>query len=103
MLSTGSPLEAAMAVVMAEPKARPAPWPRVWVDQAALLERQQGCLCPGHRSAHRDALQAALSGFLHASGDRQGRYFWLQALQSWFLDHRQGADAHAYALAHHSS
>jgi hemerythrin len=146
-----------MAVVMAEPKARPAPWPRVWVDQAALLERQhdrleacllellqrhgperpawgaadalalegacrrllwdlrlhlrleerwlraQGCLCPGHRSAHRDALQAALSGFLHASGDRQGRYFWLQALQSWFLDHRQGADAHAYALAHHSS
>ena len=40
MLSAGSPLEAAMAVVMAEPKARPAPWPRVWVDQAALLERQ---------------------------------------------------------------
>ena len=63
----------------------------------------QGCLCPGHRSAHRDALQGALSGFLHASGDRYGRFLWLQALQSWFLDHRQGADAHAYALAHRQS
>lgn len=58
-----------------------------------------GCLCPGHRAAHRDGLTAALSGFQRCGGDRPARLDWLTALQAWFGEHRQGPDAMAYGLA----
>ena len=63
--------------------------------------RARGCFCHGHGNAHREGMQAAIAGFQHAKGDRQLCHHWLLALQSWFLNHRHGADAHAYALAHH--
>ena len=136
------------------------PWPRLWPDQRACLERQHdrlelllhtlihqhhehlggspawsgeqattcehacrilvwrltlhlrleerwlagwGCLCPGHRQAHRDASAAALEGLLRCRGDRGHRLAWLKALRSWFIAHRDGADARAYSLAHLAS
>lgn len=63
----------------------------------------RGCLCIGHRQAHRDGIQAAIAGFQHANGDHRVRHHWLLALQDWFLDHRHGPDARAYALAHRQS
>lgn len=123
-----------MAVLLAEPvRAKPRPWPRHWVDQEPLLERQhdgleaylaellwlhgpmqpawtaaealamergcrrllwdlrlhlrleerwlsaQGCLCPGHRGVHRQAIDDAKDALLKTSGDRQARLAWLDA------------------------
>jgi len=65
--------------------------------------QQWGCLCPGHRQAHRDAAAAALAGLQQSSADRHARWSWLRALQDWFSDHRAGPDAHAYVLAHLAS
>lgn len=62
-----------------------------------------GCLCPGHRAAHRDALSVALAGFQRSGGNRQARLDWLAAMQAWFAEHRQGPDAMAYGLATASS
>ncbi len=143
-----------MAVLLAEPvRAKPWLWPRRWVDQEPLLERQhdgleayltellclhgpmqpawtaakalalergcrrliwdlrlhlrleerwlsaQGCLCPGHRGVHLQAIEAAKAALLKTSGDRQARLRWLLELQSWFANHRHGPDATAYAIA----
>jgi hypothetical protein len=63
-----------------------------WLDQS-------GSLCPGHRAAHADALQAARRAFARSSGDRLARFRWLLDLRAWFLAHRAGPDATAYALA----
>ncbi|MCU0529919.1 MAG: hypothetical protein MUD04_10620 [Cyanobium sp. Prado107] len=66
------------------------------------LERW-GALCPGHRSNHREAAQAAIAGFVSRAGSRRGRLAWLQELNGWFAAHRQGPDAMAYALARQRS
>jgi len=57
-----------------------------------------GCLCPGHRAAHQEALQHAISGFQASAADRAARRQWLLALQAWFRGHRHGPDAIAYSL-----
>ncbi|WP_398325138.1 hypothetical protein [Vulcanococcus sp.] len=143
-----------MAVLLADPVyAKPWLWPRRWVDQEPLLERQhdeleaylaellwlhgpmqpawtaaealaiergcrrliwdlrlhlrleerwlsaQGCLCPGHRGVHLQAIEAAKAALLETSGDRQARLRWLLELQRWFTNHRHGPDATAYAIA----
>ena len=62
-----------------------------------------GCLCHGHHQAHRDASTAALEGWLRCDGDRGLRLAWLEALRTWFVAHRDGADARAYSLAHAAS
>ena len=143
-----------MAVLLAEPvRAKPWLWPRRWVDQEPLLERQhdgleaylaellslhgpkhpvwtaaeavaiergcrrliwvlrlhlrleerwlsaQGCLCPGHRAVHRQAVENTKAALLETSGDREARLRWLLELQSWFANHRHGPDATAYGIA----
>ena len=143
-----------MAVLLAQPiRAKPWSWPRGWVDQEPLLERQhdgleaslaellsfhgpmhpawtaaeavaiergcrrlswdlrlhlrleerwlsaQGCLCPGHRGVHLQAIEATKAALLETSGDRQARLRWLLELQSWFTNHRHGPDATAYGIA----
>jgi hemerythrin len=143
-----------MAVLLAEPvRAKPWLWPRRWVDQEPLLERQhdgleaylaeqlsfhgpmhpawtaaeavaiergcrrlswdlrlhlrleerwlsaQGCLCPGHRGVHRQAVENTKAALLKTSGDREARLRWLLELQSWFTNHRHGPDATAYGMA----
>lgn len=60
---------------------------------------QVGCLCPGHRAAHADAARGAFSGYGLSRGDRAARTRWLLDLKAWFLAHRAGPDAIAYALA----
>lgn len=59
----------------------------------------QGCLCTGHQGAHQEARRRAMAGFIQSTGDRAARHHWLLALQTWFLAHRQGPDAMAYARA----
>lgn len=59
----------------------------------------QGCLCPGHRGAHLQAVEAVKAALLETSGDRQARLRWLLELQSWFTNHRHGPDATAYGIA----
>ena len=59
----------------------------------------QGCLCPGHRGAHLQAVSGAQAALLRTAGDRQARLRWLQELQHWFSGHRHGPDAAAYAAA----
>jgi hemerythrin len=59
-----------------------------------------GCLCHGHRLAHRHASAAAQEGWLRCGRDRDRRLAWLEALRTWFVAHRDGADARAYSLAH---
>ena len=76
----------------------------VWQLQVHLrLEErwlsQGGCLCSGHREAHREARRVAFEGCLRSSGDRAARLQWLLALQAWFSSHRSGPDRLAYALA----
>ena len=143
-----------MAVLLAEPvRAKPWLWPRRWVEQEPLLERQHdgleaclaellslhgpshpawtaaealaierrcrrliwelrlhlrleerwldqaGCLCPGHRAVHADAASAAIGGYGRSCGDRAARTRWLLDLRAWFLAHRAGPDATAYAGA----
>ena len=61
--------------------------------------QQCGCLCPGHRAAHADAASAAVSGYGLSRGDRAARARWLLDLRAWFLAHRAGPDATAYAGA----
>ena len=63
-----------------------------WLEQC-------GCLCPGHRAAHADAASAAISGYALSRGDRVARTRWLLDLRAWFLAHRAGPDATAYASA----
>ncbi|MBD1192585.1 hypothetical protein [Vulcanococcus sp. Clear-D1] len=70
--------------------------------QLRLEERwlsAQGCLCPGHRGLHRQAVENTKAALLETSGDRQARLRWLLALQSWFTNHRHGPDATAYGIA----
>lgn len=62
-----------------------------------------GCLCHGHRLAHRHAREAALEGWLRCGGDRDRRLAWLEGLRTWFVAHRDGPDARAYSLAHAAS
>jgi hypothetical protein len=59
----------------------------------------QKCLCSGHRSAHAQAAEAAMSSLLRTVNDRQARLSWLLELQSWFDNHRNGPDTTAYAIA----
>ena len=59
----------------------------------------QSCLCTGHRAAHADAARAALRAFCGSAGDRQARCAWLRDLRAWFMAHRAGPDATAYAAA----
>lgn len=61
--------------------------------------QQCGCLCSGHRAAHADAASAAVSGYGLSRGDRAARARWLLDLRVWFLAHRAGPDATAYAGA----
>jgi hemerythrin len=61
--------------------------------------KRHGCLCPGHRGAHRDVLAQACADLMRTTGDRQGRFAWLQELQQWLIGHCQGPDATAYAAA----
>ena len=58
-----------------------------------------GCLCPGHRSAHGEAVAAAAAGWEVAETLRGARLPWLMDLQQWFHGHRRGPDALAYARA----
>lgn len=60
---------------------------------------RSGCLCPGHGAAHGEAVRAAMGGYGLSRGDRTARARWLLDLKSWFLAHRAGPDAIAYALA----
>jgi hypothetical protein len=62
-----------------------------------------GCLCHGHRQAHRDASVAALEGWLRCGENRDLRLAWLEAIRTWFVAHRDGPDARAYLLAHAAS
>ncbi len=59
----------------------------------------QGCLCPGHRGVHRQAISDAQAALLRTVCDRQARLRWLLELQGWFSNHRHGPDATAYAIA----
>lgn len=143
-----------MSVLLADPvRAKVGQWPRCWLDQEPLLERQhdaleaglaellwlhgpmrsawtaadalaieracrrliwelrlhlrleerwltaQGCLCAGHRSLHRQAVDDAKASLLSSAGDRQARLHWLLGLQIWFENHRHGPDALAYGIA----
>ena len=81
-------------------------WPTHWPERRRLhlrLEerwlKRHGCLCPGHRGAHRDVLAQACADLVRTTGDRQGRLAWLQELQQWLFGHCQGPDATAYAAA----
>jgi hypothetical protein len=60
---------------------------------------QRGCLCPGHRAAHGEAVAAAAAGWEVAETLRDARLPWLMELQQWFHCHRHGPDALAYARA----
>jgi len=60
---------------------------------------QRGCLCPGHRAAHCEAVAAAAAGWEVAETLRDARLPWLMELQQWFHGHRHGPDALAYARA----
>ena len=62
-----------------------------------------GCLRHGHRLAHRHARKAALEGWLGCGRDRDRRHAWLEGLRTWFVAHRDGADARDYSLAHAAS
>jgi len=57
------------------------------------------CMCPGHRALHAEALKQVTEGLLCSAGDREARRRWLENLQVWFVEHRQGPDAMAYAHA----
>ena len=46
-----------------------------------------------------DAASAAVSGYGLSRGDRAARARWLLDLRAWFLAHRAGPDATAYAGA----
>jgi hemerythrin len=59
----------------------------------------QGCLCPGHRAVHGQAIREAMAALLRTNGDRKARLRWLLELQAWFIGHRNGPDATAYATA----
>jgi hemerythrin len=58
-----------------------------------------GCFCHGHRLAHRHASAAAQEGWLGCGRDRDRRLAWLEGLRTWFVAHRDGADARDYSLA----
>jgi len=60
---------------------------------------QCGCLCPGHRAAHCEAVAAAAARWEVAETLRAARLPWLMELQQWFHGHRHGPDALAYARA----
>ena len=60
---------------------------------------QCGCLCPGHRAAHGEAIAAAAARWTVVEKLRSSRLPWLMDLQQWFHGHRRGADAIAYARA----
>jgi hypothetical protein len=60
---------------------------------------QSHCLCPGHRAAHAEALDRAAYGLTRSAADRRERLCWLEDLQAWFVGHRLGPDATAYANA----
>lgn len=60
---------------------------------------QCGCLCPGHRAAHGEAIAAAAARWAVVEKLRSTRLPWLMDLQQWFHGHRRGADAIAYARA----
>lgn len=57
------------------------------------------CMCPGHRARHAEALKQVTEGLLSSAGNRVARQRWLEDLQVWFVEHRQGPDAMAYAHA----
>lgn len=59
----------------------------------------EGCLCRGHQIAHQEARRRAMAGFMQSIGDPAARQHWLLTVQTWFLSHRQGPDALAYARA----
>lgn len=58
-----------------------------------------GCLCPGHRAIHQLVARDTQAGLRQAGSDRQQQLIWLRGLQAWLLEHTDGPDAHAYALA----
>ena len=58
-----------------------------------------GCFCHRHRAAHSQAVIDAQVALLRTLGDRQARLGWLIDLQRWFVNHRHGPDALAYAAA----
>jgi len=60
---------------------------------------QRGCLCPGHRGAHREAAALATAGWQLSATQRASRLPWWMDLQQWFHGHRHGPDAIAYARA----
>ena len=61
--------------------------------------QQHRCLCSGHRQSHREVLIQASATLMAVEQDRQGRLALLESIQAWFLAHRHGPDALAYALA----
>lgn len=61
--------------------------------------RAHGLLCPGHRSGHQAALQAASEQWQRQGCKQEGRLALLEGLQDWFQQHLQGPDAIAYGLA----
>lgn len=61
--------------------------------------RAHGLLCPGHRSGHQAALQAASEQWQRQGCEQEGRLALLESLQDWFQQHLQGPDAVAYGLA----
>ncbi len=58
-----------------------------------------GCLCPGHRAIHQLVARDAEAGLKQAGSDRLQQLIWLRGLQAWLLEHTDGPDTHAYALA----
>lgn len=58
-----------------------------------------GLLCPGHRAGHQALLETAASAWRNQGAECGGRLELLESLQTWFLQHLQGADAVAYGRA----
>ena len=64
---------------------------------------QWGALCRGHRASHRQVAAEAIDSF-HSGGNlRLQRLQWLMDIHEWFCQHRDGADALAYARASHNA
>lgn len=95
-------LEALLAELLTSPAADLAPLRRQLRLHLRLEERwleRRGCLCPGHRASHRQALAELEAGIGRAAADGRARLALLRGLQAWFLAHRDGPDAIAYARA----
>ena len=65
--------------------------------------QSRGCLCPGHKQAHREVAIQTTATLMALEHDRQQRLALLESIQTWFVAHRRGPDALAYSRAAQSS